>query len=163
MDPDLRPPAAPLDYSSKDCSQHITLSDPQKNQIREIFELFDTDGGGSIDRKELEFAMNALGFQNQDSDIYNLKINGKKGADSTSTLLEVIAGDGKVSLEEFMALMTGEVLGRNQYEEAQTVFAALCKSDGQSEHDNLITLGKLEAACRQFEVYFLPSWSTLSH
>ncbi len=32
-------------------------------QIREIFELFDTDGGGSIDRGELDFAMSALGFQ----------------------------------------------------------------------------------------------------
>ncbi len=32
-------------------------------QIREIFDLFDTDGGGTIDRGELDFAMSALGFQ----------------------------------------------------------------------------------------------------
>jgi Ca2+-binding EF-hand superfamily protein len=32
-------------------------------QIKEIFDLFDTDGGGYIDRRELDLAMVALGFQ----------------------------------------------------------------------------------------------------
>ncbi len=32
-------------------------------QIKEIFDLFDTDGGGTIDRRELDLAMVALGFQ----------------------------------------------------------------------------------------------------
>ncbi len=122
------------------------------NQIKDIFELFDTDGGGSIDRKELEFAMTALGFQSQDSESSTNILPNLKGASSSHNLLDSIVSDGKVTLTEFIALMTGEVLGRNQHEEAQTVFAALCRPDGESRHDNLVTLSKLEAVCRDFEV-----------
>ena len=43
----------------------ITLSEAEEAQIREIFDLFDTDGGGSIDKRELEIAMIALGFQSE--------------------------------------------------------------------------------------------------
>jgi Ca2+-binding EF-hand superfamily protein len=39
------------------------LSEAQAAQIKEIFYLFDTDGGGTIDTQELGFAMVALGFQ----------------------------------------------------------------------------------------------------
>jgi hypothetical protein len=39
------------------------LSDAQEALIREIYYLFDTDGGGTIDMQELNCAMIALGFQ----------------------------------------------------------------------------------------------------
>ena len=157
--PDLRPSPTQLPATSQE-TNHLSLSDAQENQIREIFELFDTDGGGSIDRKELGFAMTALGFHRQlrqDSKTYRLtgRLTGKKSSGPASNLLDAIVADGKVTLDEFMALMTGEVLGHNQYEEVLTVFAVLCKSDGEGRHDNLITLDKLEAACRQFEVGLL--------
>ena len=104
--------------------------------------------------------MTALGFHRQlrqDSKTYRLtgRLTGKKSSGPASNLLDAIVADGKVTLDEFMALMTGEVLGHNQYEEVLTVFAVLCKSDGEGRHDNLITLDKLEAACRQFEVGLL--------
>ena len=122
------------------------LSSAQQNQIREIFELFDTDGGGSIDKKELQFALSALGFQREK----RMKDRSRETAD----LLDSILSDGTVTLAEFTALMTGEVMGTNPYEEVQAVFAALSTSDGETRHDNLITLGKLEAACLKFEVLF---------
>ncbi len=125
-------------------NHQISLTKAQEDQISEIFALFDTDGGGSIDRKELEFAMMALGFQNQ--------ANQEMEAASSSSLLDSIAGDGRVTLSEFSALMTGEVLGRNQFEEAQTVFAALSRPDGEGRHDDLITFEKLEAACLEYGV-----------
>ena len=96
--------------------------------------------------------MSALGFQSQTSEKDLLKGKNSLTAGSSSRLLDAMISDGKVTLTEFIGLMTGEVLGRNQYEEAQTVFAALCRSDGESRHDNLVTLGKLEAACREFGV-----------
>ena len=39
------------------------LTDEQKQEIREAFDLFDTDGSGTIDAKELRVAMRALGFE----------------------------------------------------------------------------------------------------
>ncbi len=160
INPDLRPPATLLPAYSKEANNAIVLSDAQVKQIKEIFALFDTDGGGSIDRKELEFAMTALGFQSQEIDIDRFK--GRNPATSASNMLDAIVGDGKVTVAEFMALMTGEVLGRNQHEEAQTVFAALCSSDGEARHDNLVTLGKLEAACRKFQVGIPPKYKRSS-
>ena len=37
--------------------------DEQKQEIKEAFDLFDTDGSGEIDSKELKVAMRALGFE----------------------------------------------------------------------------------------------------
>lgn len=39
------------------------LSEEQKNDIKEAFDLFDTEGTGKIDTKELKVAMRALGFE----------------------------------------------------------------------------------------------------
>ena len=105
-------------------------------KIREIFELFDTDGGGCIDQKELQFAMTALGFQTQNRDRQDKH---QEAVEVMNTLI----GDGKVTLEEFTALMTGELGGQDPYEEARSVFALLSTPDSESQHDGLITLSKL--------------------
>jgi Ca2+-binding EF-hand superfamily protein len=39
------------------------LGPEQKQEIKEAFDLFDTDGSGTIDAKELRVAMRALGFE----------------------------------------------------------------------------------------------------
>jgi centrin-1 len=39
------------------------LTEEQRQEIKEAFDLFDTDGSGSIDAKELKVAMRALGFE----------------------------------------------------------------------------------------------------
>merc|ERR1711937_843424 len=45
------------------------LTEEQKNEIKEAFDLFDTDGSGSIDSKELKVAMRALGFEPKKEEI----------------------------------------------------------------------------------------------
>ena len=39
----------------------VELTEEQRQEIREAFDLFDTDGSGTIDGKELKVAMRALG------------------------------------------------------------------------------------------------------
>jgi Ca2+-binding EF-hand superfamily protein len=136
--PNLRPLPTPLPESVKPVPFQIVLSAAEEDQICEIFELFDTDGEGSIDKTELEFAMAAMGFKSVNN--------------HASSLLSTIAGDGKVNLTKFSSLVTGEVLGSNQFEDILTVFAALSKPDGESRHDNLITLQKLENVCLEYKV-----------
>ena len=61
-------------------------------QIHEIFNLFDTDSGGTIDMGELDFAMSALGFRAKQAD-------GSKQSETDSeakAALEAIAADGSV-------------------------------------------------------------------
>ncbi|XP_022864772.1 caltractin-like [Olea europaea var. sylvestris] len=43
--------------------RHHGLTSQKKQEIREAFEQFDTDGSGTIDAKELNVAMRALGFE----------------------------------------------------------------------------------------------------
>ena len=42
------------------------LTEEQKQEIKEAFNLFDTDGSGSIDSKELKVTMRALWFRAQE-------------------------------------------------------------------------------------------------
>merc|ERR1711939_503352 len=45
------------------------LTDDQIQEIREAFDLFDTDGSGTIDAKELKVAMRALGLDAKKDEI----------------------------------------------------------------------------------------------
>merc|ERR1711933_577727 len=45
------------------------LTEEQKQEIKEAFALFDTDGSGEIDSKELKVAMRALGFEPEKEEI----------------------------------------------------------------------------------------------
>ena len=50
----------------------MELSEEQKQEIREAFDLFDADGSGTIDVKELKVAMRALGFEPKKEEIKKL-------------------------------------------------------------------------------------------
>ena len=45
------------------------LSEDQKQEIKDAFDLFDTSGSGTIEPKELKVALRALGFTPQPEDI----------------------------------------------------------------------------------------------
>lgn len=49
-------------YSTKEKSRKFTLSDDQKQEIKEAFDLFDTEKSGKIDFNELKVTLKALGF-----------------------------------------------------------------------------------------------------
>merc|ERR1712010_104875 len=89
------------------------LTDEQRSEIREAFELFDTDGSGSIDSKELKVAMRALGFEPKKDEIH------KMIADVDDS------GDGEIDFDEFMKMMTtkmGEKDSRDDLVKAFRVF-----------------------------------------
>eukprot|EP00922_Rhytidocystis_sp_ex-Travisia-forbesii_P015395 GHVS01022958.1.p1 GENE.GHVS01022958.1~~GHVS01022958.1.p1 ORF type:complete len:165 (+),score=28.37 GHVS01022958.1:181-675(+) len=55
------------------------LSDDQKAEIKEAFDLFDTDKTGNIDYHELKVAMRALGFEVKKADVQELMKEYDKG------------------------------------------------------------------------------------
>ncbi|XP_045182503.1 neo-calmodulin-like [Mercenaria mercenaria] len=61
-------------------------------QARESFRIFDRDGNGTIDRKELKHAMKMLGEELSDEEVEQMM----KEADEN--------GDGKINFEEFLRL-----------------------------------------------------------
>ncbi len=55
------------------------LTEEQKQEIKEAFDLFDTDGSGAIDAKELKVAMRALGFEPKKEEIKKMIADADKG------------------------------------------------------------------------------------
>ena len=152
--PSLRPPPPSQPASA---GHRIALSETQAQQIKDIFDLFDTDGGGTIDLRELDFAMVALGFQKGGRAAAGKPGKGRGGekrAGASCEALEQIAEDGTVTLEEFSALMTGELSGRDPMETVQSVFWALgtARALGRDVREGYVTLDTLKAACADYEV-----------
>ena len=86
------------------------LDEEQVEELREAFNLFDTDGSGTIDAKELKAAMRALGFQ-------------VKKADVRKMIAEVDKDDsGAIDFDEFVEMMTGKMSERDSKEEILKVF-----------------------------------------
>ena len=86
------------------------LTDEQKQEIKEAFDLFDTDGSGEIDSKELKVAMRALGFEPKKEEIQ------KMISDVDDD------GSGTIGYEEFLKMMTHKILNRDPKDEILKAF-----------------------------------------
>merc|ERR1712144_177364 len=65
------------------------LTQDQVEEIKEAFDLFDTDGSGSIDVNELKVAMKALGMDAKSEEIRKLFDDNKTGTVSFKNLKRV--------------------------------------------------------------------------
>nr|XP_046231392.1 centrin-3 [Scatophagus argus] len=86
------------------------LTEDQKHEIKEAFDLFDTDKDKEIDYHELKVAMRALGFEVKKVDV--LKI--LKDYDRE--------GNGKITFEDFSEVVTDRILERDPKEEILKAF-----------------------------------------
>merc|ERR1712118_505974 len=91
-------------------SQVKGLTDDQIQEIREAFDLFDTDGSGSIDAKELKVAMRALGLDAKKDEIRRMINDIDKD------------GSGTIDFNEFLNMMTARMGDRDSREEIIKVF-----------------------------------------
>merc|ERR1712038_2181929 len=86
------------------------LTDEQKEEIREAFDLFDTDGSGTIDAKELKVAMRALGFEPKKEEIKKMISDIDKD------------GTGTIDFNEFLQMMTTKMSEKDSKEEILKAF-----------------------------------------
>merc|ERR1712100_702888 len=91
-------------------SQAKGLTDDQIQEIREAFDLFDTDGSGTIDAKELKVAMRALGLDAKKDEIRRMINDIDKD------------GSGTIDFNEFLNMMTARMGDRDSREEIIKVF-----------------------------------------
>merc|ERR1719453_858316 len=106
------------------------LTIQQRQEIKEAFELFDTDGSGSIDANELKTAMRALGFQPKTEEIKRML-----------TDLDV-DGNGTVEYEEFEGLMAGKMGSKNPKEELLKTFMIFTDGGDKITCANLCAIAK---------------------
>ncbi len=130
----------------------LDLTQQETQQIKDIFDLFDINCGGTIEKEELYAAKFALGFQRND-----------EGA------IKVETTDKSITLEEFIRIMKGEKSGSCQNEDLWFAFSILTQSGRLEQHlqgsplqvpnINLnrnemptIKISALKVACQEFEM-----------
>ncbi|XP_042531252.1 centrin-1 [Dipodomys spectabilis] len=86
------------------------LTEDQKQEVREAFDLFDADGSGTIDVKELKVAMRALGFEPRKEEMKKMISEVDK------------EGTGKISFNDFLAVMTQKMAEKDTKEEILKAF-----------------------------------------
>ena len=86
------------------------LTEEQRQEIKEAFDLFDTDGSGTIDAKELKVAMRALGFEPKNEEIRKMIADADRD------------GSGVIDFPEFLDMMTQKMAEIDPREEMLKAF-----------------------------------------
>ncbi|XP_029503664.1 centrin-3-like [Oncorhynchus nerka] len=86
------------------------LTEEQKLEIKEAFELFDTDKDKEIDYHELKVAMRALGFEVKKVDVLKILKDYNR------------EGNGKITFDDFNEVVTDRMLQRDPKEEILKAF-----------------------------------------
>lgn len=89
----------------------VGLDDEQIEELREAFNLFDTEHSGTIDARELKAALRALGFEVKKADVR--KMLADVGKDPTQP----------IDFNDFMEMMRGRMPDKNSRAEVNKVFA----------------------------------------
>ena len=94
------------------------LTEEQKQEIKEAFDLFDTENTNHIDAKELRVALRAMGFEPPKEE-----------------LRKIIAdidpqGTGSIEYQDFLELMTRKMQERDPIDEMKRAFKLFLDEDG---------------------------------
>eukprot|EP00921_Rhytidocystis_pertsovi_P020869 GHVQ01033236.1.p1 GENE.GHVQ01033236.1~~GHVQ01033236.1.p1 ORF type:complete len:169 (+),score=36.98 GHVQ01033236.1:470-976(+) len=87
------------------------LTEDEIEEIREAFNLFDTEGSGTIDPKELKAAMQSLGFESKNPTIYQMIAS-----------LDKDGGGGPIDFEDFLDTITSKLGDKESKEGIQKIF-----------------------------------------
>ncbi len=86
------------------------MTEDEIEEIKEAFDLFDTDGSGTIDPKELKSAMESLGFEAKNQTIYQMISDLDKD------------GSGAIDFDEFLDMMTARLSDKDSRDDINKVF-----------------------------------------
>ena len=102
--------AAPADAKKKKNPYKQELSESQKQEIKNAFDLFDTSGSGTIEKKELKVALYALGFTPSKEDLN--KLIGDFDKDKS----------GRIDFAEFLDIMITKMSEKDSVAELEKAF-----------------------------------------
>lgn len=107
------------------------LSEEQRTDIKEAFDLFDREASGKIDTKELKIAIRALGFEPKKEEIKKMIAEVDKD------------GSGKISFEDFLNLMSVKMAEKDSKEEIMKAFRLFDDDEtGKISFKNLYRVAK---------------------
>lgn len=98
------------------------LTEEQRQEIKEAFDLFDTDKTGTIDYHELKIALRALGFDIKKAEVISLMNEYDRGK------------TGNIEYQDFLDICTEKINARDPIEEIRKAFK-LFDEDGKGNVD----------------------------
>jgi centrin-3 len=108
------------------------ISEEQRQEVKEAFDLFDTDKAGAIDYHELKVAMRALGFDVRKPEVLELM----REYDKTSS--------GRIEYPDFLEILTRKISERDPNEEILKAFRLF-----DEENSGFISLKNLRRIARE--------------
>merc|ERR1712216_606380 len=122
------------------------LTDEQKNELRDAFDLFDTDGSGAVDFTELHTAMKALGFEPKKEEIAKMVKEMDKDGDATVDFAEFCKmmaekmnqKDGKEELMKGFKIFYDDNTGKISFKNFQRVAKELGENLSDQELKEII-------------------------
>ena len=130
-----------MDYKKPPAARIPGLSKDEVEELRQAFDLFDTDGNGTIDPKELRAAMQSLGFEAKNQTIYQII----QDIDKEKT--------GEINFDQFLELMTRRLAGSDTKEDIQNIFEFKIEFYNYLNYD-------LEVSLEATILYFLHYYSS---
>ncbi len=114
----------------KEMSKRLGISEERISEFREAFDLFDADGSGNINARELENCMSAFGVQVTEEEAIRMIAATDKD------------NSGEIDFEEFVAMMTAKMSTKSSDADLQKVFKVF-DSTGKGK----ITFSDLQRVC----------------
>jgi centrin-1 len=105
--PKVRRPGGPfnaLDYVRPG------LTEDDIEEIKEAFDLFDSDGSGTVEPRELKSAMVSLGFEAKNATLFHVVSELDKD------------GSGAIDFEEFLNMMSSQMDDHSSKEDIRSIF-----------------------------------------
>jgi len=104
------------------------------SEIKEAFDLFDTDGTGTIEEKELKVALRALGFEPKKEELKKLVSDLDKQNSSS--------GHGMLDFNEFLDIMTTKMSEKDSKEQIQKAFQLFKGPTSKISFEDLKTVAR---------------------
>ena len=124
-------PGTPARRGGASAAVKRALSEDQRAELKEAFDLFDTEKMGRIDYHELKVAMRSLGFEVKKAEVLQL-VNTHDAN-----------GTGAVGFEEFIDIMAERYASRSPEEELQKAFELFDEDlTGKISYKNLRRIAK---------------------
>ena len=125
------------------------LSQEEIEELQEAFNLFDTDGSGTIDSSELKAAMESLGYKQKNKMVYQMIENMKQKTIDFDTFLDMMTarisdGDNKDDILKVFRLFDDDDSGAITLNDLLRVARELGETMTQAELKEMIDRADLD-------------------